>query len=779
MNNNLNFKQISKNFYLNEQQIIINKEQPVNPALININHIVVIDCSGSMHNELIKIRKQLKNRLPSLVKEGDTITLIYFSGRDQFGVLQQEVEIKNLKDLTEVNNAIDRFIQPIGLTGFKQPLQEVLKVIKEIKLNRTKQNPLFNLLFLTDGYDNVWQESEILTTVKELESVVSSATFIEYGYYANHNLLLKMTEVCGGKLIFSKDFNEYEPLFEKEISGKDLSNKVSVTLLNNNDYNLIFSVDNNEILTYNVNENNTLLVSDNISTLYYFSTVRGEGKEITEQIDEFNLEGRVYAAVYLFSQRLKSKEVKLLLEYLGDIKFIKQYKTCFGKQKINNFQNDIISAFNDVNNRFIEGKYDGETILKEDESISVLEFLNVLYNDNETRVFTYHPDFYYQRIGKEMVTKDTSLLNDEDKAKLLEKINNTKDPNEVKLLLEEINSSKIKPLEFTPYYKIDDEIYNKGVKINDLVFNQNRANVSILVTYNGYVDNIPEGLVPNNRIETCIFRNYTLIKDGIINVKYLPFVTSEATIEKFKYYGINLIKSDGHYLVDLEKLEIVSTNQSQDSIIFAEQIFRNYYDLLKQKAYQKVYKYFQEQHFPNVKLESWEEKYGKETTLKLKELGLTPSGGFAPKRESSTQEVNDFYYATEVNIKAAGFSAIPSVNDVLKAKASNKGLKPAQSLVNYAIEEYNNFINSQDYLNIKKDEDRQQFLKIWLTNKTRSTIEQTRKLNLEFAKIIFFLILSQTWFEEFDSIENSKLSLLIDNQNIEFTADMRDVQIEL
>jgi hypothetical protein len=70
-------------------------------------------------------------------------------------------------------------------------------------------------------------------------------------------------------------------------------------------------------------------------------------------------------------------------------------------------------------------------------------------------------------------------------------------------------------------------------------------------------------------------------------------------------------------------------------------------------------------------------------------------------------------------------------------------------------------------------------LKIWLTNKTRSTIEQTRKLNLEFAKTIFFLILSQTWFEEFDSIENSKLSLLIDNHNIEFTAEMIDVKIEL
>ena len=38
------------------------------------NHILVIDCSGSMYYDLPKIRQQLKNKLPSMVKESDTVS---------------------------------------------------------------------------------------------------------------------------------------------------------------------------------------------------------------------------------------------------------------------------------------------------------------------------------------------------------------------------------------------------------------------------------------------------------------------------------------------------------------------------------------------------------------------------------------------------------------------------------------------------------------------------------------------------------------------------------
>ena len=42
------------------------------------NHIVVIDCSGSMCGQLPQIREQLKRKLPKLIGPEDTLSLIWF-----------------------------------------------------------------------------------------------------------------------------------------------------------------------------------------------------------------------------------------------------------------------------------------------------------------------------------------------------------------------------------------------------------------------------------------------------------------------------------------------------------------------------------------------------------------------------------------------------------------------------------------------------------------------------------------------------------------------------
>lgn len=93
------------------------------------NHIMVIDCSGSMYNELPKIRTHLKNKIPTLVKKDDTLTIIWFSGKNQCGVLFEGAEVHGLTDLSKINATIDRYLTDVGLTGFKQPLEEVLAVV--------------------------------------------------------------------------------------------------------------------------------------------------------------------------------------------------------------------------------------------------------------------------------------------------------------------------------------------------------------------------------------------------------------------------------------------------------------------------------------------------------------------------------------------------------------------------------------------------------------------------------------------------------------------------
>lgn len=57
---------ISENFNLIEQLIPVETNNIIQKEIAT-NHIIVIDCSGSMSYDLQKIRLQLKNKLPSLV----------------------------------------------------------------------------------------------------------------------------------------------------------------------------------------------------------------------------------------------------------------------------------------------------------------------------------------------------------------------------------------------------------------------------------------------------------------------------------------------------------------------------------------------------------------------------------------------------------------------------------------------------------------------------------------------------------------------------------------
>ena len=77
---------LSENYFLTTQEI--NSEVTVEVAK-KTNHIFVVDVSGSMYYELPLIRTQLKNKLSNLMKEGDTISIVWFSGSRDAGILKE------------------------------------------------------------------------------------------------------------------------------------------------------------------------------------------------------------------------------------------------------------------------------------------------------------------------------------------------------------------------------------------------------------------------------------------------------------------------------------------------------------------------------------------------------------------------------------------------------------------------------------------------------------------------------------------------------------------
>ena len=54
------------------------------------HHLFIIDCSGSMWGELSAIRKDMYNKVSTLLRPNDSVSILWFSGRGQFGVLVED-----------------------------------------------------------------------------------------------------------------------------------------------------------------------------------------------------------------------------------------------------------------------------------------------------------------------------------------------------------------------------------------------------------------------------------------------------------------------------------------------------------------------------------------------------------------------------------------------------------------------------------------------------------------------------------------------------------------
>jgi len=239
------------------------------PVEVPTNHIVIIDCSGSMYSELPAIREQLKKKMPKLLKDVDTVSIIWFSGRGQFGTLLEAEPVSTLADLQQVNQAIDRWLKPVCLTGFKEPLEEAAALVGRVAKKRP--NTAFSLFFMSDGCDNQWSRQEILKAVEKAAGGLAAATFVEYGYYADRPLLTAMAEKAGGSLIFAQHFDTYAPAFEGSLQKKLTGGKkVEITVPGDPVGGFVYALQDGDLLTFAVEEDKAN-ISEGVPEVWYVS----------------------------------------------------------------------------------------------------------------------------------------------------------------------------------------------------------------------------------------------------------------------------------------------------------------------------------------------------------------------------------------------------------------------------------------------------------------------------------------------------------------------------
>jgi|WetSurMetagenome_2_1015567.scaffolds.fasta_scaffold13738_7 hypothetical protein len=248
----------------------VSKSEPAKLVEVPTNHVVIIDCSGSMSCDLPNIRTQLKQKLPKLLRAKDTISIIWFSGRNQCGILLEAEKVAGLEDLKAVEDAIDRWLRPVCLTGFKEPLELAATLIA--KLKTTVPGNVSSLFFISDGCDNCSSRTDVLKVVENLAPMLSSATFVEYGYYADRPLLTQMAQTAGGALIFAEDFPRYAPSFEavmqRKVSG---ASKISVKISGEVVGGFAFAMVDGDLLTFSL-DSGVVQVPEDLPEIWYASS---------------------------------------------------------------------------------------------------------------------------------------------------------------------------------------------------------------------------------------------------------------------------------------------------------------------------------------------------------------------------------------------------------------------------------------------------------------------------------------------------------------------------
>ena len=753
---NIKFNQ---NFYLTIKDVKTLSEVALTPKALPTNFIFVIDVSGSMYGSLDAIRTQLKNKLPQLVKDGDTVTIIWFSGNRDAGILMEEVEIKSLKKLQDINAAIDRFLRPIGATAFHKPLVLAKEAIGRIKKNRT--DGVFSLIFLTDGWNNDCSWSDVTKSLKSLEPELAASTFIEYGYYADSKAIAQMAELVGGEKVEAEQFDEFDGVVTAKLSKTyGSAKKIAVDVpAKDRIFDFAFTVSPaNEIILYGVNDEQVLVPEDTINLMWFSSKPASSFVFPYENKPELNK--IVYSALFVLTEKLQNDYADDVFKVLGDKALYETFTNAFGKQKLFAFKALVKECVIDQTKRFLKGRVDN--LVADENAYCVMDFINDLTSDDKALLYPLNENFSYKRIGAKKVATAGQLTESQKK-----QIAEAKSVEELKALTDSIAETNGEALKFE---------YNdraKGYPISNLVWSSERANLSVNVKFDGYVE-LPKNNFGIKKIDTFIFRNYTIIKDGILNITSLPLSLSPETVAKFKANGVTVNEVDGIYVVDFGALPVI--NRKMVKSISAKKLAELEFNLLKIQGLAKAYKYYEGIHFPKVS-KGFVDEYGAEAEAWLKELGISQSLGFAPKM--TTEKGTDVYMAVELNTKIAKYSAIPSVASVLKKIEDKKALTPADELLKPAIDDYNAQVTSKIYTSLKDEKLKNEVLENWLKGANKDAQTKRKEYLQEIAQIKFALILSKRWFTEFKSLDEDTLTHKVDGKELTIKFEMAEKEIAL
>jgi hypothetical protein len=742
------FVALTPSLYLLEQAVpkpVAAGKAPL--VLPNSNHIFLADVSGSMHYSLYQLGEDIIERYSTL-PVGDTVTFGWFSSPGDYRFVIKGFRITgNVDDFKVFAATVRQNMRSRGTTCFSEILLELPEVIRDLKAF----GPIFSLAFFTDGYPVVPNYASEIANIRKATGAVSgmltSVLIVGYGNYYNKQLLVEMAEQFCGTLIHAKDLPQFNLQMGEFLTGvKDLEPCVEVDLENTDPLNgLVFSVQERNVVLLDPHKGRVMFTPYKAKEnfLYTLSTTRPtEGNEVTMSDNEVTSGGRaeaivkaVYAAALLMSQRCKVNTALDLLAKTGDVAAIDAINSAYTNDEYGRAEAILAASISGPAKRFAKGRQ--MNYLPDPNAFCMLDLIDLLKKDDAARVWPRHEAFNYNLIGAQR-----------------EKLEGT--------------------LEFT--HTSD----NLQVPLDGLVWNQKMLNLSIRVQIPGTVALPAEkakslGLAEN--YPTFIWRAYTLIKDGFLNLDTLPVSVSQETFQKLQHVGViaNTEVWDAEFknpvILDLTAIPVmnraIGDGKDKSAVKLCKMSFREQELEAIQKVLNARVKELTEmapapKSFLPLETEAW-----------LEINGITRNG-FSPK-EGSTIKTGDFYMAKEFEIKIKGLSSWPKLSDVTAKTAKIKEAieKKAAKVPEYTVSQL--LIKAGMDIADKLIDPSVVIEKAKVETQLTAVKEELFKLRRAMRETMFSIILGNHWFDELTSREESTLE--IDDNT--FTISLREVQVDL
>lgn len=580
------------------------------------NHVYVVDVSYSMYNDLPKIRTHLKNIISMVAQPDDTFSVIYFSSRGQCGVVFENVLVSDVSTVAKMHDAIDRYIKPIGATGFMDPMKKAM----ELNLDPSKVN---SYIMLTDGYDNQSNRGDLIVQAGNLPDVFKAVTFIEYGYYADRELLTAMAEAANGTHIFAEGVINYEEAVENAVRGVSRVNNIAVNI-NKRAKHAIFEQNGQIKIVPTVD--GVAQIPEDVERVYSVVPSDVLSKQLSDD--------RLFMILFYAAKTGDSELVWKCLQASGDVALVEKYQNAFTKQELSQFEDLVSRAVLDASLRYAKGK--DLNAVPNKNAPTTIDLLNSLAGA-DSYIVTDSPYWNYNKIGRSSTTEE-----------------------------------KLPRFVQSPMSR---------VSMKGLVFSSERPNVSIQTTLSGQVE-LPEnehGLP--KMVPSFITRNYTIIKDGIRNMDTLPVLfpaTLAPTVEHFAHEVVEEADGKCYWVFDLSRIPVI--NRAMVENVKLSDFVKTVEAVETAKASLKVLTHLiNEQGGSTGKIAGMIDKYGEEGAKWLSSIGVRDYG-FSPVGTTSA-EATDEYESIQVQYKIKGLSSLPAIPAVRTKVEGSKKLNIADTLI--------------------------------------------------------------------------------------------------